>query len=107
MPSSPGPILCIQRGVKGRNYKVKATGVALIDSIGAERLLGADDMLFIAPGSAKLRRLHGSFVSETKIRRICDFLTWPCPISRCGLSRPLKFARRTIHATRGLGPALR
>jgi len=35
-------------------------GVALIDSMGADRLLGADDMLFIAPGSAKLRRLHGS-----------------------------------------------
>jgi DNA segregation ATPase FtsK/SpoIIIE, S-DNA-T family len=31
-------------------------------------------MLFMSPGSAKLRRLHGPFVSETEIRRICDFL---------------------------------
>jgi DNA segregation ATPase FtsK/SpoIIIE, S-DNA-T family len=46
----------------------------ILDSIGAERLLGAGDMLFMPPGSAKLRRLHGPFVSETEIRRICDFL---------------------------------
>jgi DNA segregation ATPase FtsK/SpoIIIE, S-DNA-T family len=31
-------------------------------------------MLFMPPGSAKLRRLHGPFVSEAEIRKICDFL---------------------------------
>jgi len=46
----------------------------ILDSIGAERLLGAGDMLFLPPGSAKLRRLHGPFVSETEIRRVVDFL---------------------------------
>ena len=46
----------------------------ILDSIGAERLLGAGDMLFMPPGSAKLRRLHGPFVSETEIRKVCDFL---------------------------------
>lgn len=46
----------------------------ILDSIGAERLLGAGDMLFMPPGTAKLRRLHGSFVSEMEIRRVCDFL---------------------------------
>ena len=46
----------------------------ILDSIGAERLLGAGDMLFMPPGSAKLRRLHGPFVSETEIRRVADFL---------------------------------
>jgi S-DNA-T family DNA segregation ATPase FtsK/SpoIIIE len=46
----------------------------ILDSIGAERLLGAGDMLFMPPGSAKLRRLHGPFVSETEVRKICDFL---------------------------------
>jgi DNA segregation ATPase FtsK/SpoIIIE, S-DNA-T family len=46
----------------------------ILDSIGAERLLGAGDMLFMPPGSAKLRRLHGPFVSETEIRRVVDFL---------------------------------
>jgi DNA segregation ATPase FtsK/SpoIIIE, S-DNA-T family len=46
----------------------------ILDSIGAERLLGAGDMLFMPPGTANLRRLHGPFVSETEIRKICDFL---------------------------------
>jgi len=46
----------------------------ILDSIGAERLLGAGDMLFMPPGSAKLRRLHGPFVSEPEIRRLTDFL---------------------------------
>jgi DNA segregation ATPase FtsK/SpoIIIE, S-DNA-T family len=46
----------------------------ILDSIGAERLLGAGDMLFMPPGSAKLRRLHGALVSEVEIRTICDFL---------------------------------
>ncbi|HEY6418982.1 MAG TPA: DNA translocase FtsK 4TM domain-containing protein [Candidatus Binataceae bacterium] len=46
----------------------------ILDSIGAERLLGAGDMLFMPPGSAKLRRLHGPFVSENEIRKLTDFL---------------------------------
>jgi len=46
----------------------------ILDSIGAERLLGAGDMLFMPPGSAKLRRLHGPFVAEHEIRRLTDFL---------------------------------
>ena len=46
----------------------------ILDSIGAERLLGDGDMLFLPPGTAKLRRLHGPFVSETEIRRVTDFL---------------------------------
>ena len=46
----------------------------ILDSIGAERLLGAGDMLFMPPGSAKLRRLHGPFVGEHEIRKLTDFL---------------------------------
>jgi len=46
----------------------------ILDSIGAERLLGAGDMLFMPPGSAKLTRLHGPFVSEAEIRKLADFL---------------------------------
>ena len=46
----------------------------ILDSIGAERLLGEGDMLFLPPGTAKLRRLHGPFVSEDEIRKVTDFL---------------------------------
>jgi S-DNA-T family DNA segregation ATPase FtsK/SpoIIIE len=45
----------------------------ILDGIGAERLLGAGDMLFMPPGSAKYSRVHGPFVSETELRKLCDF----------------------------------
>jgi S-DNA-T family DNA segregation ATPase FtsK/SpoIIIE len=31
-------------------------------------------MLFMPPGTANLRRLHGPFVSEIEIRKVCDFI---------------------------------
>ncbi|MGH7948509.1 MAG: DNA translocase FtsK [Candidatus Binataceae bacterium] len=46
----------------------------ILDAIGAERLLGAGDMLFMPPGTARIVRLHGPFVSEQEIRRLADFL---------------------------------
>ena len=36
----------------------------ILDSNGAEQLLGKGDMLLLPPGSARLIRLHGGFVSE-------------------------------------------
>jgi len=44
----------------------------ILDSIGAERLLGGGDMLFLPPGTAKVQRLHGAFVSEAEIRKVAD-----------------------------------
>ncbi len=41
----------------------------ILDAIGAERLLGEGDMLFLPPGSAKSQRIHGAFVSEPEIRK--------------------------------------
>jgi len=46
----------------------------ILDNIGAERLLGGGDMLFLPPGSARVQRLHGGFVSENEIRKIVDFI---------------------------------
>src|SRR5262249_13495706 len=42
----------------------------ILDAIGAERLLGEGDMLFLPPGSAKPQRTHGAFVSEPEIRKV-------------------------------------
>ncbi len=41
----------------------------ILDAVGAERLLGDGDMLFLPPGSAKPQRIHGAFVSEPEIRK--------------------------------------
>ena len=45
----------------------------ILDCIGAERLLGGGDMLYLPPGTAKVQRLHGAFVSEAEIRKVTDF----------------------------------
>ncbi len=45
----------------------------ILDCIGAERLLGGGDMLYLPPGTAKVQRLHGAFVSEGEIRKVADF----------------------------------
>ncbi len=41
---------------------------------GAERLLGQGDMLFIAPGTSEVTRLHGAYLSDEEIERITLFL---------------------------------
>ncbi len=46
----------------------------VLDSNGAERLLGLGDMLHVPPGSAKLERIHGPYVSEKEVLALCDFL---------------------------------
>ncbi|HRK02477.1 MAG TPA: FtsK/SpoIIIE domain-containing protein [Oligoflexia bacterium] len=44
----------------------------ILDSIGSEKLLGQGDMLFIPPGLSRLTRIHGAFVKEDEIEKICD-----------------------------------
>ena len=46
----------------------------ILDTQGAERLLGAGDMLFMPPGASKLRRIHGPYVSEAEVRRVVEYL---------------------------------
>src|SRR3990167_2282543 len=46
----------------------------ILDSVGAERLLGKGDMLFMPPGTSKLQRIHGAYVSEGEIKRVVEFL---------------------------------
>ncbi|WP_305044408.1 DNA translocase FtsK [Geoalkalibacter sp.] len=46
----------------------------ILDSMGAETLLGMGDMLFLPPGTGALQRVHGAFVSELEVQRVVDFL---------------------------------
>ncbi len=46
----------------------------ILDEMGAEKLLGKGDMLFIPPGSAEPIRLHGPFVSEEETTRLASTL---------------------------------
>lgn len=46
----------------------------VVDTNGAENLLGMGDMLFRPPGSSDLVRVHGAFVDEDEIERVVEFL---------------------------------
>ena len=46
----------------------------VLDCNGAEQLLGEGDMLFLPPGTSRLIRLHGGYISEKEIRKVTDFL---------------------------------
>jgi S-DNA-T family DNA segregation ATPase FtsK/SpoIIIE len=46
----------------------------IIDGGGAENLLGNGDMLLLPPGTAKLQRVHGAFISEEELSAVVEFL---------------------------------
>ncbi|EAL4711718.1 DNA translocase FtsK [Campylobacter lari] len=58
------------------SYKVgqKIDSKVILDSMGAESLLGRGDCLFTPPGMSGLVRLHAPFASENEIENIVEFL---------------------------------
>ncbi|MHC1730038.1 MAG: DNA translocase FtsK [Syntrophobacteraceae bacterium] len=44
----------------------------ILDGSGAEALLGSGDMLFLPPGTAKLQRIHGAFISDAEVLRLTE-----------------------------------
>jgi len=52
----------------------------ILDSNGAEQLLGRGDMLFLPPGKANPLRIHGAFVNDSEIEGVVEYLkTQPKP----------------------------
>ncbi len=58
------------------SFKVssKVDSRTILDTSGAEHLLGMGDMLFLPPGAAKLQRIHGAYISEEETERLIEFL---------------------------------
>lgn len=58
------------------SFKVssKVDSRTILDQLGAEKLLGAGDMLYIPPGSSAPMRIHGAYVSDQEIERIVEFV---------------------------------
>ena len=52
----------------------KVDSRTILDSNGAEQLLGRGDMLFMPPGSSRLMRVHGSLVTEEEVTKVVTFL---------------------------------
>ena len=46
----------------------------ILDGNGAERLLGRGDMLFLPPGTSRLKRVHGAYVSVQETAALMKFL---------------------------------
>ena len=55
----------------------------ILDEMGAEKLLGKGDMLFVPPGTSRVLRIHGAYVSDNEINQVIDYLeTQPKPAFR-------------------------
>jgi S-DNA-T family DNA segregation ATPase FtsK/SpoIIIE len=52
----------------------KTDSRTILDANGAEALVGRGDMLYLASGTGRISRIHGSFVSDDDVRRVVDFL---------------------------------
>lgn len=52
----------------------KVDSRTIVDSNGAESLLGKGDMLFLPPGTSNLVRVHGAFVDEKEINKIVEHI---------------------------------
>lgn len=52
----------------------KVDSRTILDQNGAEKLLGSGDLLFLPPGTSKLIRSQGAFVSDSEVRNVVEFL---------------------------------
>jgi len=52
----------------------KTDSRTILDTNGAEQLLGAGDMLYLPPASSRVIRLHGPYISEQENARVASFL---------------------------------
>ena len=46
----------------------------ILDSVGAEKLLGKGDMLFFPSGAPKPSRIQGAFVTDDEVEKVVDFI---------------------------------
>ena len=71
----------------------------IIDSPGAEKLLGRGDMLYIPPDQAKPTRIQGAFVSEKEVKKLVDFLksnNYPVEYTEEVTNQPLPLKGRGV-----------
>jgi S-DNA-T family DNA segregation ATPase FtsK/SpoIIIE len=52
----------------------KVDSRTILDAMGADKLLGKGDMLYLPPGSAKLIRAQGALITDHEIQNVVDFI---------------------------------
>jgi S-DNA-T family DNA segregation ATPase FtsK/SpoIIIE len=53
----------------------KVDSRTILDAMGADKLLGKGDMLYLPPGSAKLIRVQGALITDEEIQSVVDFIS--------------------------------
>jgi S-DNA-T family DNA segregation ATPase FtsK/SpoIIIE len=75
----------IKANVPARIAFMVATGIdsrVILDSVGAESLLGRGDMLYQSPDSSKMARMQGCFVSDNEVQRVVEHWLRAKPIGQ-------------------------
>ena len=55
----------------------------ILDEMGADKLLGMGDMLFLIPGTSHIVRAQGTYVTDGEVNRVCEYLEqFPTEFSR-------------------------
>jgi S-DNA-T family DNA segregation ATPase FtsK/SpoIIIE len=57
----------------------KTDSRTILDANGAEQLLGRGDMLYLMPGTGRIARIHGAFVSDAEITSTVEFVKTQAP----------------------------
>lgn len=68
----------------------------ILDTMGAEKLLGGGDMLYTPPGSSTVNRVQGAFLEDEELNKIVEFV--------CKESAP-NFSQEMVQSATGTGPA--
>jgi S-DNA-T family DNA segregation ATPase FtsK/SpoIIIE len=66
----------------------------VLDEMGAERLLGMGDLLFLIPGTSHIVRAQGTYISDGEVNRVCQYLE----------RYPVEFSRELVQLQVGGGP---
>jgi len=66
----------------------------VLDEMGADKLLGNGDMLFLFPGTSHIVRAQGTYVSDAEVHRVCGHLE----------RYPVEFSRELVQLQVGGGP---
>jgi len=72
----------------------KTDSRVVLDEMGADKLLGNGDMLFLFPGTSHIVRAQGTYVSDVEVTRVCDFLA----------QYPVEFSKELVQLQVGGGP---
>jgi len=67
----------------------KVDSRTILDCVGAEKLLGKGDMLFLDPQSSLLRRIHGAFVSDLEISKIVNHIRFQAKVEYLSLDQTI------------------